>query len=39
MLQRGISFLRNLGDTIATADVFMYDGELKVKLGQAKLLQ
>jgi len=29
----------NYGDTFATADVFMYDGEFGIKLGREKLFQ
>jgi nicotinate phosphoribosyltransferase len=29
----------NYGDTFATADVFMYDGEFEIKLGREKLFQ
>ena len=29
----------NLGDTFATADIFMYDGEFGIKLGREKLFQ
>ncbi len=34
------SFIRaSYGDTFATADVFMYDGEFGIKVGREKLLQ